>query len=513
MYNNIYTGYAAMASMRIDLDVEPARIAEKTRQLKVDKQTARKMVGKRRSREDKEIRAYRAQRMEEEKMEEYRAEAMEEARIKKQTLAPLPAVADRRNDIPLSEYKYHDNVLKAAGKYNIGDATAKAFFNDAYTRDFIDTCYINVDRFNGEYYHLICAADSIWAWGHEQMETSAFNSKEIMEKLIITFGLTKCLKYHPTAKRNFRLMKYYFREWGEVWNDVKDVNYKEQSAEDNLWSFFRYWFCYNRMGAMLCYRADLVKSEFEFASKPATRANKEPSYPLKGKEEVEDGLMVLYKYEKGLEVKRGAVKRDDRKKMIKKRAVVRTDDDDEKREYGPAHYQSKENKINDKDDDDDIIDNNLAITAGGLHQVISDVSPPNVAKRMNDNLKERYFKQAVANKNVELKDEETRQAGGNINHGKVNEARVQAVIKDDKSNQGSKAGDKYKDIKAGAQKADDRHNNGYSDDEEDVEYEWNIACPPSEEAAADDDDDMSLCGIGKTGSEYSYSVIGGGRNC
>ena len=44
--------------------------------------------------------------------------------------------------IPLSEYKYHDNVLKAAGNYNIGDATAKAFFNDAYTRDFIDTCYI-----------------------------------------------------------------------------------------------------------------------------------------------------------------------------------------------------------------------------------------------------------------------------------------------------------------------------------------------------------------------------------
>ena len=508
MYN-IYVGWSAMAAMRIDLGLEQARIAEKTRLLKAERQQATKIFGKIRSREDKELRVYRAQEMEKKKMEEYRAEAMEEERIKKQTLAPLPAVADRKNDIPLSEYKYHDNVLKAAGNYNIGDATAKAFFNDAYTRDFIDTCYINVDKFNGEYYHLICGADSIWAWGHEQMETIAFNSREIMEKLIITFGLTKCLKRHPTAKRNFRLMRYYFKEWREAWNAVKDVNYKEQSAEDNLWSFFRYWFCYNRMGALLCYRADLVKSEFEFASKPATRSNREPSYPLKGSEEVEDGLMILYKYEKGLKVKRGAVKRDDSKKMIKKRAFVHTDDDDEKREYEPAHYQSKENKIN--DEDDDIIDDNLTTTAGGYHQAISDVSPPNVAKRMNDNLKERYFKQAGANKNVELKDKDTRQAGGNIIHGKVNEEEVQAVIKDDRSNQGSKAGDKYKDIKTGDEKADDRHKNGYSDEEEDDEYdvEWNIACPPREEAAADDDD-MSLCEIGRTSSEYSYSVIGGG---
>ena len=506
-----------MAAMRIDLDVEKASIAEMTRKLKIEKQTVRKFVEKKRRMEDKQLRAFRAQEMEEKKMEEYRAESMEEERIKKQTLAPLPPVADRRNDIPLSKYKYHENVLKAAGNYNIGDATAKAFFNDAYTRDFIDTCYINVDKFNGEYYHLICGADSIWAWCHEQMETSAFNSREIMEKLIITFGLTDCLKRHPKAEKNFRFMKYYFKEWRLIWTDVKDRNYTKQSAEDNLWAFFRYWFCYNRMGPMLCYRADLVKSEFEFASKPATKSNKEPSYPLKGREEIEDGLVILYKYEKRIKVKRGAAKRDDSKKIIKKRAVVHIDDDDAKREYEPAHYQSKENKIN--DEDDDIISDNLTTTAGGYHQVISDVSPPNVANRMNDNLKERYFKQAGANQNDELKDKKSkRQAGGNINHDKVNKAKGQAVNKDDKSNQGSKAGDKYKDIKAEDEKADDRHQNGYSDDEEDDEYddEWNIACPSREEAAAaaaDDDDDMSLCGIGRASSEYSYSVIGGDTKC
>ena len=66
-----------MAAMRIDLGVEKARIAEKTRQLKVEKHTARVVVERIRRRKDEEIRAYRAQDMEEKKVEAYRAQAME----------------------------------------------------------------------------------------------------------------------------------------------------------------------------------------------------------------------------------------------------------------------------------------------------------------------------------------------------------------------------------------------------------------------------------------------------
>ena len=451
-----------MGRMRVDVIRAERQRARETeqRKIQVERQRAREAEQRRVEAERQRVR---------EKKRRAAKQKIEEENIKKQTLAPLPAVTDRRADVPLSQCKYNDNGSGVDNVYLNGDATAKAFFKDANTRDFIKRYDVNVEKFKEKYYHYICAADSLWAWCHEQIETSAFNSKMIMKRLVLALGMPYELSQFPKSAANFRFMKYYFREWRKRWNNHKNdiVSYRGLSAEEMSFTYFRHWFCDFRIGPIICHRADLVESEFEFSSKPAERASKEPSYALKGFMEMEKDLVKLYKYEK---CNAGAVKRNDSKNISINTAVV--------------HHEA--NQIN--DEDNDIFDDNVA-TAGGYHQVISDESPPIKDNKKDDELKESYFKQVDGNKH--MNDELT-----------AKESKGQANITNDKSN---------KDLKVSAKKADDEHKYDYSEEEEEIEEEehskcnddeWNNCYSREDEA---DDDDMSLCG--KVPSETDYSLV------
>ena len=448
MYNDIYIASEAMGRMRVDIDRaaravrqadqeretvaerERLREVERERSREAERQRSREAEQQRMAAERQRSREIEGQRMEAERQrvryQRRRAaeQKMEEENIKRQTLAPLPAVIDRRADVPLSRYKYN-NIPEADAVYSLGDATYKAFLNDAYTGYFIKKRDVNMDKFNEAYYHLICAADSLWAWCHEQIETLAFDSKLIMHRLTLALGMPDELSQFPKSAANYRFMKYYFRAWRKDWFDIKaDGSSTEVSAPQSLWVYFKYWFCDFRIGPIICHRAELVATEFEFSSKPAETANKEPSYAGKEYNEIENDLMKLYKYEK--------CKRKDKK------AVVHNDS----------------NQLN--DDDNDVIDDNLA-TAGGDRQALSDESPQTTA-----NTKDHYF-------------------------GQRDETKVEAVIKDDKSNKG---------LKAGATEADDGCEYEYSeeeedddDDDDDDDDEWND-CNLREDD--DDGDDMSI---------------------
>ena len=421
----IYIAGEAITRMRIDYD----RIARR-RAREADQERVR-LAERERLREIEQERSREAERRQRVRDQRRRAaeQKMEEENIKKQTLAPLPAVIDRRDDVPLSRYEYND-ISEADGVYRIGDATYKAFLNDV--GDLIKKQDINMDKFNQAYFHLICAADSLWAWCHEQIETIAFNSKFIMQGLILALGMPAELAKFDKSTTNFRFMKYYFRQWRKAWFDIKDgISSTELSAEESLWAYFKYWFCDFRMGPIICHRAELVAMEFEFSSKPAEQANKEPSYALKKYLEMEEDLVKLYEYEKG--IKRQAVKRKDSKKIAVKGAVVYNDS----------------NQLN--DDDNDVIDDNLA-TAGGDRQAISDESPATTANKKDHQLKETKdleasIKKAVDEFEYEYSEEEE-------------EAEEQKKEVDD-----------------------------IDDDDDDDDKEWNDC-----DLREDEDDDMSLCG-------------------
>ena len=489
VYNvTIHIAAEAMERMRVDgirrtikaeearkeAERQRARDAEQ-RRMEAEQQRAREIEQRAREAEQRRMEAER-QRVRDRKRRAAQRK-MEEENIKKQTLAPLPAVIDRRADVPLTQYQYNDNASGVDGVYLISDTTAKAFFNDEYTRSFINRGDVNIEKFKKEFYHFVCAADSLWAWCHEQIETLAFDSKIIMKRLILALGMPYNLKQYPQSAANFRFMKYYFREWRKIWYDITKNASRSRalSAEDKLWAYFRHWFSDIRMGPIICHRAELVKTEFEFSSKPAQKANSEPNYALKDYKEMDKALMKLYKSEKGIS---GAVERDDIKKITNKVAVVQNDS----------------NQLN--DENNDIIDDNVA-TAGGSHQVISDESPPTTDNKKDYELKNDYFEQHDGDEfmNDKLKAKESKgQAYGNTNHGGIDETKRQAFIKDEESN---------KDLKAGAKKDDAEHEYIYSEEEEEEEEEedddWNSCYSRN-------DDDMSLCG--KVPSETDYSLVG-----
>ena len=85
---------------------------------------------------------------------------MEEERIKTQTLAPLPAVNDRRDDVDLSKYEF---AHSGSCVYRTADVTTNDFLNNSDVADFIREYKVDLGEFKKQYYHLILSADCLWA--------------------------------------------------------------------------------------------------------------------------------------------------------------------------------------------------------------------------------------------------------------------------------------------------------------------------------------------------------------
>ena len=437
------TIYTAGAMLRqIDLDEIERERKRKERQREIELEAERKRADKaakeKLMRRIEELTAMAKKNMEEE---------MEERRIKKQTLAPLPAVNDRRADVDVAKYEFtHSNC----SKYLTDDVTAKSFQEDKYAAKFIRDCEVNETTFNAKYYPRILAADSLWAYVHEQMESAVLNPKRIIFELIVALGMPAALVQQQNADNyNYRFIKYYFREFRREWCKIREISYKDQSAEDNLWSYFKCWFCDKRLGPMIHYRAQLIDNEFEFASKPAERSNKEPNYPMVHFEVVEKDLIKLYKYQKALSKKIAAKKKHSKSKGKNSTAGHKHNkhNDDEKDEYkeaidyndsckaGVANKDNNRDEVaSDNDEDEDIKQVSEKSTAGKLSWIED-----------NDKLKER-------------------KAGDNY-YEMTDEPKQKAKVKDnDIINDG-------KNVKAGAKQDDNIDQYDYSEAEEEEEEE------------------------------------------
>ena len=94
-----------MGRMRVDVIRAERQRARETeqRKIQVERQRAREAEQRRVEAERQRVR---------EKKRRAAKQKIEEENIKKQTLAPLPAVTDRRADVPLSQYKYNVNIIK-----------------------------------------------------------------------------------------------------------------------------------------------------------------------------------------------------------------------------------------------------------------------------------------------------------------------------------------------------------------------------------------------------------------
>ena len=425
-------------------------------------------------------RAEQQRRAEEQRRAAWRDEQQRvQERIKKKTLAPLPAVNDRRADIDLSQYQY-DHGYKAAGVYLVADVTANEFLKDPYAAKFIRVCKVDVVKFKEKYYHLICAADSVWAWCHEQIESKALKPMEIMNKFKIVFGFPPELANTDAARCvTYRFMKYYFREWRKIWCKIRyDGNsYKAQSAEDNLWAYFKFWFCDFRMGPILCYRAQLVDEQFEFSSKPADISNKEPNYPLVDYKSIEKAIMRLHEYEKELAKQRAAKKNNNKLGGGYSKAVHKTDkyNDEEKDEYKAdcGYTGSLKSNGKDKDADCDVIDDLQRTTPGDFHDELAGELPSIKTKNKHD-----------------IRQEFKRQAGSNFNHEITAGPKKTIIVKDEDNNRSSTACDKCK--------GNDDHNSKMTQaavrkNDEIDEYEYSEE--QQQQQQEEEEDDMSLCGV------------------
>ena len=375
---------------------------------------------------------------------------MKQEQIKQQTLAPLPAVADRRANVDIAKYKY-ESVCKTRDCIP-QDKLLKDFLDDPYSNVFRTTCNVDIDEFKAKYYRFVVSAECLWAWCHEQMESLAFDPKYIMSRLVLVFGVPPKLA-HVTQKgqRSYRFMKAYFKEWRQIWfaivHDKK--THKMQPAVDNLWAYFRFWFCDFRMGAMMCHRAKLVDDEFEFAPKPVKFVNKAPDYKLEKYPVIDKALKTLYDDSKTL-------------KAIAKKRAGQKGFNKLKTRYSTAGH--RDNKYNDDEKEEskagDGYDDSFKANDKGTDEV--------VASDKIDYLTQKDECKAVGGSNESFKDDDDDEDDDDDDHGSN---------AGNKRNKKVKSNDDEKKMKVRAAKGDKSY---------DYEYVY------SEEEENQQDDDMSL---------------------
>ena len=473
---------AADAFRYIDLD----EIAKETERKRIEKanEAARQKV-----REDQKRRAI-ARKVQHQKIEE--------ERIKKQTLAPLPPVEDRREDIDLSKYEF---AHSGSCVYRTADITTNEFLNDSKVSDFVRIYKVDLGEFKKKYYHLIISADCLWAWIHEQMHSLALEPKAIMEELIVVFGVPAALGHVHESKYDYKFMKYYFREWRKDWCKVKyDKDSCEiKSAVDKLWCYFRYWYCDARIGAMLHHRATLVQDQFQFASKPADTANHEPNYHSVDFLTMEADLIKLHKHEKEIIA---AMQKNNELKYGNSKAGHKRNEYNEEKKHTETPGNNHSFKATEKDNNRDELaggnkkecelDKLIATVKRKLQQKYNIPSSGNLTSikaKDNDKLHEKKIE---------------KQAGGSKTEYKANDEYNNFIMKNDNNK---------KEVKAGANQNDKIDPYDYSAEEEEQkeeqedEEEWdNIAHHPSADDDEDDDDDDNDMSISADQEAY-FSVI------
>ena len=182
--------------------------------------------------------------------------------IKKKTLAPKPPVAKRDDDFNADDHKFQAPKAELDGI----NETHAAFLDDRYTQRFIKKCEPDMDRFNERYLHLICHAHGIAQWMYDNRKTLAVGPHKLLEEILVVFegqmppGLVDRGRQYYT----YKFMMYFMRAVRNEWAVERTENHhwEDYEDEDNLWCYFKHWYCDRWIGALLNQRHHKVKRAY-----------------------------------------------------------------------------------------------------------------------------------------------------------------------------------------------------------------------------------------------------------
>ena len=260
---------------------------------RVDEERAKAVVEWERKREHQEYlaRQHRERAARKRSADERLAREMEaEEKIKKQTLLPYPPASERIAGIPLTAYDFQRRKRMKIYETGADDETTAAFMRDKYTIIFIAKCSVNVRKFKERFVVKMCGANELYQWCHDQMYSESLNAAEIVRQLEVLFGIPANQRMHK-KKGNYKYVKVSFQEMRAAFlKRIKTEEWIDYDDEDNLFTWFRTWFCDEKMGAVLCHRANLVLSQFQFSSEPCRPSGKPAEYQSQSREYIESSL-------------------------------------------------------------------------------------------------------------------------------------------------------------------------------------------------------------------------------
>jgi len=270
-------------------------------------------------------------------------EKEEQEKIKTITMLPLPPATERIAGIPLTAYDYQGRKPMETCESGAEDDTTAAFFRASYTLRFIAKCNVNIDKFKEKYIVKMCGANELYQWCHDQIHSKVMNPAEIAKQLEMLFGVPANQSHHK-KRRDYEYLRIFFQEMRAAFlKRIKTDEWENYDDEDNLFYYFRNWFCDIRMGAILCYRAKLVMTEFKFSSKPGEPSRRPAEYQSQSIEFMEAQL-------KSLDLWRKSSKKNQKKKK-KKLSSHRTADGGDDDARNKAYSDDDEIKANGDDDE------------------------------------------------------------------------------------------------------------------------------------------------------------------
>ena len=289
---------------------------------------------------------------------------MQELRRQKEKIAPSPPPPLHVARHPSGKHEYY-NTYGAELGYLHEDITMKAFLDDEYADKLIRSYYIDFDEFKDEYYHFIVDADSLWKCVNAQLRTMVFNPYDIMHRL------SQALDYPPSQEtaydiHSYHFMKHYIRRWREEWKLIESgKKWGSLKPMESLWVYFKTWFLDHRLGPVLCARAALIETEFDFEREAAKDGGiyRSPHYGCRYPEQIERALTTLHEWDQARKCNKAKNRNDDGLKKEKKSAANHGDDN----AFKANDEQNNGDASSSSDDDNNVIDEmkqELTKTAG-----------------------------------------------------------------------------------------------------------------------------------------------------
>ena len=225
------------------------------------------------------------------------------AAIKRKTFAPKPPVKKRSSNFNADDHKFEAPPKDEAADSSTDavNATYAAFLKDRYTQKYIASCEPDMNVFNEKYLHLIVHAHGIAQWAYDNRKTLAVGPRKLLEAMLIVFEnkMPAGLKDRGREHYTFKFIMYFMRAVRHEWEVERRENHgwKNYDNEDNLWCWFKNWYCDRWIGSLLHQRHHKVKRAYLWYKEEADYSGYFEMHDAPVVTVLEDSLAGLHKFE------------------------------------------------------------------------------------------------------------------------------------------------------------------------------------------------------------------------